>query len=232
MVRLIETNFLNEERFAKAFAGGKFRTKKWGRLKIKRELAARKISDYCIKAAMKEIDEKDYWECLVQLIEKKSALKASLQLHAPESQESRQIVKKWFRILHESIDGSLPFEMSERKKKVLELEKRWQDGEPTITTLWSLWTLSHEELSLTRGVHYSLLKDNATEKEKEVVRLGMWRMYERDIKNYTLIEMKNQKWVRNPISKANDRASAEKLFEASQNKNFQRILFLPQGDSK
>lgn len=72
MVRLIETNFLNEERFAKAFAGGKFRTKKWGRLKIKRELAARKISDYCIKAAMKEIDEKDYWECLVQLIEKKS----------------------------------------------------------------------------------------------------------------------------------------------------------------
>ena len=72
MVRLIETNFLNEERFAKAFAGGKFRTKKWGRLKIKRELAARKISDYCIKAAMKEIDEKDYWECLVHLIEKKS----------------------------------------------------------------------------------------------------------------------------------------------------------------
>jgi hypothetical protein len=167
-----------------------------------------------------------------QLIEKKSALKASLQLHAPESQDSRQIVKKWFRILHESIDGSLPFAMSERKKKVLELEKRWQDGEPTITTLWSLWTLSHEELGLTRGVHYSLLKDNATEKEKEVVRLGMWRMYERDVNNYTLIEMKNQKWVRNPISKADDRASAEKLFEASQTKNFQRILFLPQGDSK
>ena len=76
MVRLIETNFLNEERFAKAFAGGKFRTKKWGRLKIKRELTARKISDYCIKAAMKEIDDKDYWECLVQLIEKKLPTKS------------------------------------------------------------------------------------------------------------------------------------------------------------
>ena len=76
MVRLIETNFLNEERFAKAFAGGKFRTKKWGRLKIKRELTARKISDYCIKAAMKEIDDKDYWECLVQLIEKKLPVKS------------------------------------------------------------------------------------------------------------------------------------------------------------
>ncbi len=71
MVKLIETNFLNEERFAKAYAGGKFRTKKWGRLKIKRELTARKISDYCIKSAMKEISESDYWNCLVQLIEKK-----------------------------------------------------------------------------------------------------------------------------------------------------------------
>ncbi|MFM9944283.1 MAG: regulatory protein RecX [Bacteroidia bacterium] len=76
MVKLIETNFLNEERFAKAYAGGKFRVKKWGRLKIKRELAARKISDYCIKSAMKEIDEKDYWECLVQLIKKKLPAKA------------------------------------------------------------------------------------------------------------------------------------------------------------
>ena len=76
MVTLIETNFLNEERFAKAFAGGKFRIKKWGRLKSKRELAARKISDYCIKAAMKEIDDKDYWECLVQLINKKLPAKS------------------------------------------------------------------------------------------------------------------------------------------------------------
>ncbi len=76
MVRLIETNFLNEERFAKSFAGGKFRTKKWGRLKIKRELAARKISDYCIKEAMKEIDDKDYGECWVQLIEKKLPAKS------------------------------------------------------------------------------------------------------------------------------------------------------------
>ena len=77
MVKLIETNFLNEERFAKAYAGGKFRTKKWGRLKIKRELTARKISDYCIKSAMKEIPEKDYWQCLVQLIEKKLPSKST-----------------------------------------------------------------------------------------------------------------------------------------------------------
>jgi regulatory protein len=35
---LIVDGFLNEERFAKAFAGGKFRIKKWGRLKIQQEL--------------------------------------------------------------------------------------------------------------------------------------------------------------------------------------------------
>jgi len=75
MVKLIESGFLNEERFAKAFAGGKFRTKKWGRLKIKRELVARKITDYCIKSAMQEIDEELYWKTLMQLINKKMPLK-------------------------------------------------------------------------------------------------------------------------------------------------------------
>jgi len=72
IAKLISDNFLNEERFAKAYAGGKFRIKKWGRIKIKLELKKRKISDYCIKQAMKEINEDAYTETLKQLIEKKS----------------------------------------------------------------------------------------------------------------------------------------------------------------
>src|SRR6478609_905032 len=36
--QLIVENFINEERFAKAFAGGKFRIKKWGKVKIVMEL--------------------------------------------------------------------------------------------------------------------------------------------------------------------------------------------------
>ncbi len=60
MQALIEEDFLNEERFAIAYAGGKFRVKKWGRQKILRELKLRKISDYCIKKAMAEIPEDDY----------------------------------------------------------------------------------------------------------------------------------------------------------------------------
>lgn len=67
---LIENNYLNEERFACAFAGGKFRVKKWGRTKIKRELKLRQVSEYCIKLAMKEIDEDDYAQTLQEVLQK------------------------------------------------------------------------------------------------------------------------------------------------------------------
>src|SRR5215510_9283327 len=55
--KLIEEGCLNEERYAKSFAGGKFRIKQWGRLKIRTELKKKHISSYCIAAAMSEIDE-------------------------------------------------------------------------------------------------------------------------------------------------------------------------------
>lgn len=71
IAELISSNFLNEERYAKAFAGGKFRIKKWGRVKIKLELKKKKISEYCIRKAMEEIDEREYLKVLRELIEKK-----------------------------------------------------------------------------------------------------------------------------------------------------------------
>ena len=72
IANLITDNFLNEERFAKAYAGGKFRIKKWGKVKIKIELKKRKISEYCIKKAMQEISDKDYLRTIKELIAKKS----------------------------------------------------------------------------------------------------------------------------------------------------------------
>lgn len=74
IVALIEDNFLNEERFAKSYARGKFRMKQWGRLKIRRELKFRKISDYCIRKAMEEIEEDDYRKTLKEVILKKKNL--------------------------------------------------------------------------------------------------------------------------------------------------------------
>jgi len=74
---LIEEDYLNEERFAKAFAGGKFRMKDWGRKKIYYALKEKKVSEYNIKQAMKEIDEEEYLENLKELAEEKyESLKA------------------------------------------------------------------------------------------------------------------------------------------------------------
>lgn len=60
IAELISRNFLNEERFAVAYAGGKFRIKKWGRQKIKMELKKRQVPDTIIRKALKEIGEDDY----------------------------------------------------------------------------------------------------------------------------------------------------------------------------
>ena len=68
---LIEENFLNEERFAKIFAGSKFRVKHWGRQKIRYELKARKLSEYCIKVGLAEIEDEDYIKTLEMILEKK-----------------------------------------------------------------------------------------------------------------------------------------------------------------
>ena len=70
---LIEENYLNEERFAIAFAGGKFRIKQWGRVKIKYELKQKQVSDYSIKKALKQIDEEDYMKVLDKLAKEKYA---------------------------------------------------------------------------------------------------------------------------------------------------------------
>ena len=71
IAKLIEEKFLNEERFAIAFAGGKFRIKKWGRIKIEIELRKKGVSEYCINIALSQINEKDYLKTLKEIILKK-----------------------------------------------------------------------------------------------------------------------------------------------------------------
>ena len=71
MSDLISEGYLNEERFARNFARGKFRIKGFGKVRITNELKARRISDYCIRKAMKEVDEEGgYEETLQNHIEK------------------------------------------------------------------------------------------------------------------------------------------------------------------
>src|SRR5690242_15152871 len=70
---LIEEDQLNEERFAMAFAGGKFRMKQWGRVKIKYELKQRQVSEYSIKKALKQINEEEYMDSLKKLADQRYA---------------------------------------------------------------------------------------------------------------------------------------------------------------
>jgi regulatory protein len=72
ITRLIEDGLLNEERFARAYARGKFRLKYWGRVKIRQQLKLKKISDYCIKKAMTEIDGDEYEARMEQLMRRKA----------------------------------------------------------------------------------------------------------------------------------------------------------------
>lgn len=70
---LIEEDYLDEERFAIAFAGGKFRVKQWGKVKIKYELKQKKVSEYSIKKALHQIKEDEYREVLKKLADEKYA---------------------------------------------------------------------------------------------------------------------------------------------------------------
>jgi regulatory protein len=70
---LIEDDYLNEERFAIQFAGGKFRMKNWGRKRIYYALKEKKVSEYNIRKAMKEIPDEAYEKTLLELAEKKYA---------------------------------------------------------------------------------------------------------------------------------------------------------------
>jgi regulatory protein len=70
---LIEEDYLNEERFAIQFAGGKFRMKDWGRKRIYYALKEKKVSEYNIRKALKEITDEAYEKTLEELVEKKYA---------------------------------------------------------------------------------------------------------------------------------------------------------------
>lgn len=96
LTRLITEDFLNEERFAKSYAGGKFRMKKWGRKKIERELESHGLTARCINIGMKEIDEQDYKEALVSLLEKKWVSIEEENLFKKKDKVARYAIMKGF----------------------------------------------------------------------------------------------------------------------------------------
>ncbi len=94
---LIEENYLNEERFAIAFAGGKFRIKQWGKTKIKYELSQKQVSAYCIKKALATISEEDYEKTLSKLAaEKLKTLQGEKNIFTKKAKLQNYLVGKGY----------------------------------------------------------------------------------------------------------------------------------------
>lgn len=87
IAELIVQKYISEERFAKTYAGGKFRMKNWGKLKIKQELNRRGLSAYSIREGMSEIGDEAYRSGLHELLLKKKAL---LEVKEPDAFKRKQ----------------------------------------------------------------------------------------------------------------------------------------------
>tara|TARA_B110000008_G_scaffold10170_1_gene9800 strand:- start:3 stop:479 length:477 start_codon:yes stop_codon:yes gene_type:complete len=69
---LITDKYIDEERYAQSFCRGKFRIKKWGRIKIANGLRKKQISNICINKGLNEIEDEEYEILLNNLLEKKN----------------------------------------------------------------------------------------------------------------------------------------------------------------
>jgi regulatory protein len=105
--RLIEENWLNEERFAILFAGGHFRQKKWGKAKIAYELRQKRVGETLIKTALKEINGDDYKATLQKLaVSKWKSLKGN-PLRSREVKTAAYLLQKGYErpIIQEVLTG-------------------------------------------------------------------------------------------------------------------------------
>lgn len=96
MVKLITDGFLNEERFSRAFAGGKFRIKKWGRNKIINELEKHGLTANCIRKGLSEIDTDEYIKTLQGLLEKKAEKVTLSNVYARKNHISIYAIRKGY----------------------------------------------------------------------------------------------------------------------------------------
>jgi regulatory protein len=63
--------YINEARYARLFAGGKFRMLKWGRVKIVAELRKKHVSPASIRIGLEELDEQTYLNTLRMVLNRK-----------------------------------------------------------------------------------------------------------------------------------------------------------------
>jgi len=96
ITHLITEGYLNEERYAKAFVGGKFRQKNWGRIKIVNALEAKGLTQNCIRIGLREIDEADYRRTIESLILKKSDQTDEQNIYVKREKLATHVIQKGF----------------------------------------------------------------------------------------------------------------------------------------
>ena len=94
--QLITEGYLNEERFAIAYAGGKFRIKQWGKTKIRYALKQKRISDYCINRALMQINESDYLKTINSVMESYAKKVKEKDLRKKNFKIAQHVVSKGF----------------------------------------------------------------------------------------------------------------------------------------
>lgn len=110
LTELIKADIINEERFARLYARGHWRTKQWGRNKIKYNLKLKKISDYCIKKALAEIDGEEYARVLDSLTKKKKVeLRSEKNIFTKKGKIYRFLVQRGFEqdLIKDSISANM-----------------------------------------------------------------------------------------------------------------------------
>jgi len=104
---LIDEKFLDEERYARSFARGKFRLKKWGRNRIKMELKMRQIPENLIRKGLSEIDPEEYYDTLLSETEKKWEKTHDADLYKKKFKVVGYLMQKGFEqdLIQEAIDS-------------------------------------------------------------------------------------------------------------------------------
>jgi regulatory protein len=95
--RLIEEDYLNEERFAVAYASGKSRNNGWGRIRIRHELEQKGVSNYCIRKALESLDESEYLAGFQRVADKKwHALQSEKDIFVKKSKWQQFLLQRGF----------------------------------------------------------------------------------------------------------------------------------------
>ncbi|MEM7548347.1 MAG: regulatory protein RecX [Bacteroidota bacterium] len=93
---LQENAFLDEERFARSYAYGKFRSNKWGKNKIRVYLKRLGLNENTVEDGLNEIDQEDYKNLIDKLIQKKVREVGSIKSMNEKQKVIRFLLQKGF----------------------------------------------------------------------------------------------------------------------------------------